>query len=194
MAWIVENRREQSVKTSDTPYLTDEIKTLLREKYFPRYPTKRAVLMPALHIIQHTYDWIPMQALEELAEFLEIAPAEALDTASFYEEYWLKPKGKYLIGVCRSLACEICKGHELTDHVRRKLGIEVGQTTADGRFTLIEMECLGSCGTAPVALCNETLHEELTPEKLDAIIASLPEDPKDDKDPVVTWETEKAGH
>ena len=85
MAWIVENRREESVKSSDTPYLTDEIKTLLREKYFPRYPTKRAVLMPALHIIQHTYDWIPMQALQELAEFLEIAPAEALDTASFYE-------------------------------------------------------------------------------------------------------------
>ena len=194
MAWIVENRREQSVKSSDTPYLTDELKTLLREKYFPRYPTKRAVLMPALHIVQHTYDWIPMQAIQELAEFLEIAPAEALDTASFYEEYWLKPKGKYLIGVCRSLACEICKGQALTDHVRRKLGIEVGQTTADGRFTLIEMECLGSCGTAPVALCNETLHEELTPEKLDAIIASLPEDPKDDKDPVVTWETDKAGH
>lgn len=194
MAWIVENRREQSVKTSDTPYLTDEIKTLLREKYFPRYPTKRAVLMPALHIIQHTYDWIPMQALQELAEFLEIAPAEALDTASFYEEYWLKPKGKYLIGVCRSLACEICKGQELTDHVRRKLGIEVGETTSDGRFTLIEMECLGSCGTAPVALVNEVLHEELTPEKLDEIIASLPEDPKDYKDPVVTWEAEKSGH
>lgn len=190
MAWIVENRREQSVKTSDTPYLTDEIKTLLREKYFPRYPTKRAVLMPALHIIQHTYDWIPMQALQELAEFLEIAPAEALDTASFYEEYWLKPKGKYLIGVCRSLACEICKGQELTDHVRRKYGVEVGQTTADGRFTLIEMECLGSCGTAPVALCNEVLHEELTPEKLDAIIESLPQDAKAYKDPVVTWEDE----
>lgn len=194
MAWIVENRREQSARTSDTPYLTDELKNHLREKYFPRYPTKRAVLMPALHIVQHTYGWIPMQAIEELAEFLEIAPAEALDTASFYEEYWLKPKGKYLIGVCRSLACEICRGRELTDHLRRKLGVEPGETTADGRFTLIEMECLGSCGTAPVALCNEVLHEELTPEKLDRLIAELPEDPAEYKDPSVTWETEKAGH
>lgn len=187
MAWIVENRRDQQVKTSDTPYLTEELKAHLREKYFPRYPTKRAVLLPALHLVQHTYNWIPMQAIEEIAEFLEIAPAEALDTATFYEEYWLKPKGKYLIAVCRSLTCEICGSARLTDTIKKKLGIEVGETTADGRFTLIELECLGSCGTAPVALTNEVLHEELTPEKLVQIIDSLPADPHDYKDPGITW-------
>ncbi len=191
MAWIVENRRDQQVKTSDTPYLTEELKAHLREKYFPRYPTKRAVLLPALHLVQHTYNWVPMQAIEEIAEFLEIAPAEALDTATFYEEYWLKPKGKYLIAVCRSLACEICESARLTDTVKKKLGIEVGETTADGRFTLIELECMGSCGTAPVALTNEVLHEELTPEKLTQIIDSLPEDPHDYKDPGITWPEEK---
>lgn len=194
MAWIVENRRSESVKTSDTPYLTDELKNHLQTRYFPRYPTKRAVLLPALHLVQHTYNWIPMQAVQEIAEFLEIAPAEALDTATFYEEYWLKPKGQYMIAVCRSLSCEICGSRELTDMVRRKLGIEPGETTADGRFTLVELECMGSCGTAPVALAGEVLHEELTPQKLEQIIDALPADPHEHRDPVVTWEEEKVGH
>ena len=81
------------------------MKARLAGKYFPRYPDKRAVLLPALHEIQHTHGWIPVQAMEEVAEFR--APAEVMDTATFYEEYWLKPKGKYLLQVCRSLACEI---------------------------------------------------------------------------------------
>jgi NADH-quinone oxidoreductase subunit E len=114
-----------------------------------------------------------------------------MDTATFYDEYWLKPKGKYLIGVCRSLACEICDSDKLTDHCRQKLNVEPGDTTADGRFTLIEMECIGSCGTAPAALVNEVLHENLTIEKLDALIAQLPDDPHDYKDPTVTWEDGK---
>src|SRR5436190_21727736 len=169
MAWIVEDRRAAIVKAGE-PLVTEEIKPRLREKYFPRYPTKRAVPLPALHHVQHTYGWIPMQALQEVGEFLELAPAEVLDTATFYEEYWLKPKGKYLIQVCRSLSCEICNSDKLTEMCRRKLGIDVGETTTDGRFTLVELECLGACGTAPVALVNEVLHEELTPAKLQATI------------------------
>ena len=187
MAWIVENRRTSYEKRTE-PYLTDEMKAHLSAKYFPRYPTKRAVLLPALHYVQHAYNWIPMQAIEEVAAFLEISPAEALDTASFYEEYWLKPKGKYLIQVCRSLACELCGSKQLTAHCRKALGIEVGETTADGRFTLVELECLGSCGTAPVALVNEVLHENLTVEQLDKVLSELPDDPADYKDPTVTWD------
>ncbi|MGH7214190.1 MAG: NAD(P)H-dependent oxidoreductase subunit E [Tepidisphaeraceae bacterium] len=189
MAWIVENRRSATLDQGNEPFLTEDLRRELREVYFPRYPTKRACLLPALHLVQHAYNWIPMRAIEEVAEFLELSPAEALDTASFYEEYWLKPKGKYLIGVCRSLACEICDKQAITDHLRNKLGVDVGETSADGKFTLIEMECLGACGTAPVALCNEVLHEELTVEKMDRLIASLPDDPHEYKDPTVTWET-----
>jgi NADH-quinone oxidoreductase E subunit len=189
MAWISENRRTAVVETREQPYLTEEMKQHLREKYFPRYPTKRAVLLPALHYIQHTYNWIPMQAIAEVAEFLEIAPAEALDTASFYEEYWLKPKGKYLLQVCRSLACEICGHKQLVDHIKSKLGIEVGETTSDGRFTLVELECLGACGTAPVMGCNDVLYENVTPQMIDELIAKLPEDPHEYKDPTVNWET-----
>ncbi|WP_428936781.1 NADH-quinone oxidoreductase subunit NuoE [Fontivita pretiosa] len=187
MAWIVEDRRAAKVAAGQ-PLLTEPMKQRLREKYFPRYPTRRAVTLPALHLIQHTYGWIPMQAIQEVAEFLELAPAEVLDTASFYEEYWLKPKGKYLIQVCRSLACELCGSETITEHIRRKLNIDIGQTTEDRRFTLVELECLGSCGTAPAALINQVLHENLTVEKIDKILDSLPDDPHDYRDPTIDWD------
>ena len=188
MAWITENRRTEVVDRRSEPYLTEEMKRELGDKYFPRYPNKRACLLPILHAVQHAYNWIPSQAMEEIAAFLEISPAEVMDTATFYEEYWLKPKGEFLVQVCRSLSCEICDSQKLTDHCRAKLGIEVGETSADGRFTLVELECLGACGTAPVALVNETLHEELTVEKLDKIINELPKDPHDYHDPTITWD------
>ena len=193
MAWITENRRTQVVEKRPQPYLTDDMKIDLANRYFPRYPTKRAVLLPALHAVQHAYGWIPVQAMEEVAAFLEISPAEVLDTASFYEEYWLRPKGDYLIQVCRSLSCEICGSDKITERLKDKLGLELGQTSDDGRFTLIELECLGSCGTAPAVLVNEVLHENLTVETVDELIAKLPADPHDYKDPWITWE-EGHGH
>jgi NADH-quinone oxidoreductase subunit E len=187
MAWIVENRRTAVVEKPGKPYLTDELKAHLSSKYFPRYPTKQAVVLPALHMIQHEYGWIPTEAMAELAEFLHLSAAEVLDTASFYEEYWLKPKGQYLVQVCRSLACEICGSKKLTEHLQQKFGCELGETSSDGRYTLIELECLGSCGTAPVALVNDVLHENVTTQSLDQVIAALPKDPHDYKDPTVDW-------
>lgn len=192
MAWIAEDRRKTVVEEGKT-YLTDDMKIDIAQKYFPRYPTKRACLLPTLHAVQHAYNWIPAQAMVEIAEFLELAPADVLDTATFYEEYWLRPKGKFLVQVCRSLSCEICQSNELTQHVQKKLNLEMGETTPDGRFTLVELECLGSCGTAPVALVNEALYEELTPEKLDDVVSNLPDDPHDFKDPTIDWE-ESHGH
>ncbi|MGD0390467.1 MAG: NADH-quinone oxidoreductase subunit NuoE [Tepidisphaeraceae bacterium] len=188
MAWITENRRTATVERRSEPYLTEELKKRLAAKYFPRYPNKRAVLLPALHEIQHAYNWIPLQALEEVAAFLEMAPAEVLDTATFYEEYWLRPKGEYLLQVCRSLSCEICQSRQLTDHLKRKLKLEEGQTTPDGRFTLVELECLGACGTAPVMLINDVLHENLTVERVDQLIDRLPQKAQDYHDPTVTWD------
>ena len=187
MAWIVENRRTQVVNRRPEPYLTEEMRKNLAERYLPRYPTKRAVLLPALHVIQHTYGWIPVQAMEEVGAFLELAPAEVMDTASFYEEYWLKPKGQYLVQVCRSLSCEICGSPAITDRLRDTLKVEVGETSGDGRFTLIELECLGSCGTAPAILVNDVLYEDVTVETVDQLIARLPADPHQYKDPTVDW-------
>lgn len=188
MAWPVEDRRAPAHANAPQPtLLTDHIKTELTEKYLPRYPTKRAALLPALHMLQHEHGWISTQALAEVAEFLGINPAEALDTASFYEEYWLRPKGKYLIQVCRSLSCEICGSKQLTDQIRQKLHLECGQTTTDGKFTLIELECLGSCGTAPAMLINDVLFENVTAESLNQIIDTLPDDPRQFRDPTVDW-------
>ena len=191
MSWRTENRRTATFDATEGPFLTDEMKAYLRDTYFPRYPTKRAVLLPALHMVQHEYNWIPMKAIQEVAEFLDIAPAEALDTATFYEEYWLRPKGKYLLQVCRSLSCELCGSRQITDHLRERLGIEVGETSNDGKFTLIELECLGACGTAPAILVNDVLYEDLTTETVDQLIRNLPNDPHDFKDPTVNW---KADH
>src|SRR5690348_12414258 len=193
MAWITENRRTAVIEKRGEPYLTDEMKQAIAAKYFPRYPNKRAVLLPALHAIQHRYNWIPMQAMEEVAEFLELAPAEVLDTASFYEEYWLKPKGDYLIQVCRSLSCEICGSSQPTEHLSERLGVSLGETTPDGRFTLVELECLGACDAAPVALVNEVLYERVTAESIDQLIAQLPKDAHDFVDPKVTWPVDGHG-
>jgi NADH-quinone oxidoreductase subunit E len=193
MAWIVENRRVAVVEKPEKPYLSDELKHELTTKYFPRYPTKQAVLLPALHAVQHAHGWIPQAALLEIAEFLQLSPAEVMDTATFYEEYWLKPKGQYLFQVCRSLACEICGSKKITDHLTQKFGCELGETSSDGRFTLVELECLGSCGTAPAVLVNDVLYEDVTCESIDKLIEELPKDAHDFKDPTVTWES-GSGH
>jgi NADH-quinone oxidoreductase subunit E len=191
MAWITENRRSAVAEKRGEPYLTDELKKMLADKYFPRYPIKRAVLLPALHAVQHAYNWIPLQAMEEIAAFREMSPAEVMDTATFYEEYWLKPKGQYLLQVCRSLSCEICGSRQITEHLQQKLDLELGETTADGRFTLVELECLGSCGTAPAVLCNEVLYEDVTVQMIDELIEKLPEDAHDYKDPSIDWQGAK---
>ncbi|MDP9175103.1 MAG: NADH-quinone oxidoreductase subunit NuoE [Planctomycetota bacterium] len=188
MGWITENRRTATVERQAEPYLTEAMKGELSAKYFPRYPNKRAVLLPVLHHVQHAYGWIAAQALEEIAAFLEMAPAEVLDTATFYEEYWLRPKGKYLLQVCRSLSCEICGSRKITEHLAKTLNVQEGETSADGKFTLIELECLGACGTAPVLLINDVLYENLTTETVDQLIAGLPADPHAYRDPTVDWE------
>ena len=110
-----------------------------------------------------------------------------LDTATFYEDYWLKKKGKYLVQVCRSLACEVCGSGEITRGLCEKLGIEVGETTDDERFTIVELECMGSCGTAPAAIINDVLHETTSLETLSAAIDQLPDDPADYHDPSIDF-------
>ncbi|MEM7806896.1 MAG: NAD(P)H-dependent oxidoreductase subunit E [Planctomycetota bacterium] len=188
MAWIAEDTRRMRLDAGQ-PLLTDALKKQLETVFFPRYPTKRACLLPALHLVQHEYGHIDPAALREVAEFLEVSPAEAFDTATFYEEYWLQPKGKYLVAVCRSLACEIVGAQGIIDKLLDKLELmDVGESTDDGRFTVVALECLGSCGTAPVALVNDVLHEDITAESITDFIDGLPDDPHDYKDPSVDFE------
>lgn len=171
MPWITKDSANTKIETRPEPYLTEAMKQRLTSEVLPRYADARAALLPCLHEIQHAYGWVPEQAMLEIAGFLKLAPADVLDTASFYEEYWLKRKGKHLLSVCRSIACEFCGQCELTDAIREKLGgIEVGDTTKDGRFTLIELECIGACGGAPAMLVDETLHEHVKPEDVGRIL------------------------
>lgn len=173
MAWITKNSGGMVVDRRDEPYLSDELKQRLETDLVSQYPTRQAATMGVLHAIQEQVGYLPYQAIEETAAFLEIPASRVLDTATFYEEYFLKPHGKYVIWVCQSLSCELMNHTALLDHLREKLGIEVGETTADGKFTLEIVECLGSCGTAPVALVNERLHENLNVQNVDEILDSL---------------------
>jgi NADH-quinone oxidoreductase subunit E len=170
MAWLTKQSATMQIPRRAEPYLTPAMRDDLEKRVLPRYETRLAALLPVLHMIQHAYGWIPYQAMEEIAEFLGLKPADVLDTASFYEEYWLKPKGKHLVAVCRSIACEFCGQPAVTDALREKLGIEVGETTDDGEFTLIELECLGACGGAPAILIDETLHENVKPEQVGKLL------------------------
>ncbi len=173
MAWTVKPSATTSIEQRAEPYLTDRMKADFTAEILPRYENHRAALLPILTDLQHRYRCIPHQAMVEVAQFLKISPADVLDTVSFYEDYTIQPTGQCVIAVCQSIACEICGHVALLDHLRGTLGIEPHETTEDGRFTLLALECLGSCDTAPVALVDDTLHENLTIGRLDQIIDGL---------------------
>lgn len=170
MSWKTHLSGTTRVPRPSSPYCTPEMLAQWTRILLPRYATSHGALMPILHDVQHTYRHIPYAAMLEIAAFLKIAPSEVLDTVSFYEEYTTEPVGKCVIGICHTFACEICGHKAILDHVRKRLGIEPHETTDDGMFTLLAMECLGSCDTAPVALFNDVLHERLTIETVDRLI------------------------
>ena len=153
--------------------LTDDIRRAIRE-YFPRYPTRQAVTLPALHLVNEHLGYVPEQAVVEIAELLELAPAQVQDTLSFYGFFKQdKPQGRVRVWVCRSISCAARGGEELLEYLCEKLGIRPGETTPDGRVTLEFAECLGACDYAPAMLANDTLYKDLTKEKIDEFVASL---------------------
>jgi NADH-quinone oxidoreductase subunit E len=123
--------------------------------YIPRYPSKRAVTLPALHIVHEHFRCVPYRAMAEIAELLEITPAEVHDTMSFYGFFPQAPIGDVRVWVCRSISCMLRGGDELLDHACRHLGIAPGQTTGDGKLTVEFAECLGICDYAPAALADD---------------------------------------
>lgn len=177
MAWITKNSAAAKAPRRPEPYLTEAMKRDLTDRVIPRYETRLACLLPALHMVQHEHHWVPPQAMEEIAAYLGVAPADVLDTASFYEEYWLTPRGRHLVAVCRSIACEFCGQPELSEAIKAHLTIDVGETTDDGRFTLIELECLGACAGAPALLIDDTLHENVKPADVAPLLARVTDGP-----------------
>lgn len=138
---------------------------------FPRYPTRRAVVLPALHLVHEQLGCVPPRAVVEIAELLELAPAEVQDTLSFYGFFKQhEPQGKIRVWICRSLSCAACGSEELLEYFAEQLGIRPGETTPDGRITLEFAECLGACDFAPAMLAGETLYKKLTKQQIDEFI------------------------
>jgi NADH-quinone oxidoreductase subunit E len=149
----------------------------LREKirsYVPRYPDRRAVTLPALHLVHEHFRCVPHRAMVEIAEILEIAPAEVHDTMSFYGFFPQAPIGEMRVWVCRSISCALRGGEDVLEHVCKRLGVEPGETTADGKLTVEFAECLGLCDFGPAALVDDgRVFGPLDEGKADAMIEEL---------------------
>ena len=144
------------------------------DELLTRYPTKMAALLPALWIIQRERGWISEDAIAEVAEALEITPAYVKGVVTFYTMYHQHPVGKYFIQVCTTSPCGICGAEDVVKALLTHTGaVELGQTSPDGKFTVIEVECLGACGFATPIMINEEFVESVTPEKVPELLARL---------------------
>jgi NADH-quinone oxidoreductase subunit E len=144
------------------------------EGFRARYPDHASAVMPALWLAQKRFGFLSDEALDAVAAALDVPKPEVVAVATFYSMYNREPVGKYIIQVCCTLSCSLMGADALVEHLKRKLGIEFGETTPDGKFTLRKVECLASCGTAPMMQINEgNFHENLTLEKVDQILDSL---------------------
>ena len=162
-----------TTETSDRRILTDEMIAEIKA-FFPRYPSLQAVTLPALHVVNEHLRHVPLQAVVEIAELLELAPAQVQDTLTFYGFFKQDaPHGETRAWVCRSISCALRGGEEVLEHMCHRLGIRPGETTDDGKLTLEFGECLGACEYAPCMLAGNDVHKNLDNAKADAFLDSL---------------------
>jgi NADH-quinone oxidoreductase subunit E len=167
-----------AVETGVGPMLSPAIREKI-QALFPRYPSKRAVTLPALHLVHEHFRCVPYRAMEEIAELLEITPAEVHDTMSFYGFFPQAPIGDVRVWMCRSISCMLRGGDELLEHACERLGIKPGSTTADGTLTVEFAECLGICDHAPAALADDgRIYGPLDESGVDAMLDELKGGPK----------------
>jgi NADH-quinone oxidoreductase subunit E len=148
----------------------------LVNKIISRYPEKKqkSALIPVLHLAQSEFDgWLSPAVMDYVASLLNIKPIEVYEVATFYSMFNTSPVGKCLIEVCRTSPCWLRGAEDIVEHIEKKLNIKDGETTADGMFTLKTVECLGSCGTAPMLQCGANYYENLTNEKVDELFEEL---------------------
>ena len=143
------------------------------EETVNRYPKKEAAMLPVLYLAQQEFGYLGEEAIAYVAKILEQPPARVHGVVSFYTMLNMKPIGRHHIQVCRTLPCALRGAEKITGFLTQKLGIELGQTTADRKFTLSEVECLASCGTAPMMQINDDYYENLTEAKVTEILESL---------------------
>jgi NADH-quinone oxidoreductase subunit E len=154
--------------------LSDELRHRIQD-LLPRYPSKQAVTLPALHLVQDELRCVPLEAVREIADLLDLSPAEVNDTMTFYGFFRdeKKPLGRTRLWVCRSLACALRGGDELLGTICQKLGVSPGGTSADGKVTVEFAECIGVCEGAPAVLINDVGRGNVTPDKVDDLLSEL---------------------
>lgn len=138
-----------------------------------RYPNKMAACLPVLYVAQDQFGYLPREVMDLVAERLELPQSHVYGVATFYTMYNKREVGKYHVQACTNVSCMLCGAYDVMDALERKLGIKRGETTADGMFTLQEVECLAHCGTAPAVQVNEEIHELVSPDKVDELIDNL---------------------
>ena len=143
------------------------------DEIISHYPVKRSAVLPALYIAQEEHGHVTDADVQYVAQRLDMRVNEVEEVVTFYTMYSRKPVGKYKLQVCRTISCLLNGAADITEHISKKLNCRVGQTTADGKFTLMEVECLGYCDLAPCLQVNFDYHEKVKPESVDAIIAGL---------------------
>jgi NADH-quinone oxidoreductase subunit E len=170
------NAPQAVVHDVDTSELfTSEIREAI-DAHIAKYPPewKPSAVMPALSILQDANGgWLTTELMDDLAAYLDMPAVSVYEVATFYGMYDLEPQGRHKVCVCNSISCMLNGSEELIEHVEHKYGVKAGGTTADGRFTLKEVECLGACRDAPAVLLDKVYHEKLTPESLDQLIDGL---------------------
>jgi NADH-quinone oxidoreductase subunit E len=137
------------------------------------YPDQRGALLPVLHMAQDTFGYVSLEAEEYVAGLFDLSPAHVHEVVTFYTLYFREPKGRHVVAVCHNLSCHLAGAPEILAHVKRRLGIEAGETTADGRVTLQAVECLCACEAAPMMQVDDRYELNLTPEKVDQILGGL---------------------
>lgn len=155
--------------------LTDASRTEI-DQWIAKYPPeqKQSAVMAALRIAQdQNGGWLSLELIDAVAAYLEMETIAVYEVASFYSMYELSPVGRHKISVCTNISCMLRGSEEVVAHLQERLGIKLGETTSDGRFTLKEVECLGACVNAPMFQIARDYHENLTPEKIDAILDTL---------------------
>lgn len=140
-----------------------------------RYDSKRSALLPVLHLAQDEFGCLSDEIIHYIAKLMDLAPAQVLEVVTFYHMFHRKPVGEHHLQFCVTLSCWMAGSHQLLKSTCSRLGIREGETSTDGKFTVSRVQCLGSCGTAPVVQVNETYYENLTPEKLNRLINSCKE-------------------
>jgi NADH-quinone oxidoreductase subunit E len=146
------------------------------EKILSRYPTRQAALLPILWVAQETWGWISKEAAEEVARIVQVSPAHVDGVLTFYTMYNLRPVGKNLLQICTSISCHLAGADRLIERCRERLGVSLEQTTPDGKFTVIEVECIAGCDKAPSVMVNDTYHEPVDEKALDALLDKLSAD------------------